>query len=119
LQPVHRHASISIIRILIRMKSCQENLPYSLDSSTTGGLIDVKCLLSGPVSPVTVRANGFKLKDWELPSKTFPVAEPIEINIIGKFYPGHKTQHLNSKIVAQVVYYGINAIITKAFIRGH
>ena len=70
------------------MKSCQENLPYSVDSSTTGVLIDVKCLLSGPVSPVTVRANGFNLKDWELPSKTFPEAEPIETNIVGKILPG-------------------------------
>jgi hypothetical protein len=88
-------ATSSSPRVYINNEGCHphEVLPeksaiFYVDSSTTGGLIDVKWLLSGPVSPVTVRANGFKLKDWELPSKTFPVAEPIEINIVGKILPG-------------------------------
>jgi hypothetical protein len=63
---------------------------FYVDNSKTGGLVDVKCMLSGPVSSVTARANGFKLEKWKLPSKTFPITEPIEINIVGNVPPNSR-----------------------------
>ncbi len=92
---------------------------FYVNNLTAGGLVDVKYVLNCPLSSVTVQANGVRLKDWKLLLKTFPAAEPIEINIVGKILPGSQNSTFEFKIVAQVVYYGINAIITKAFIRGH